>query len=429
MQGEAVVPQDSEAGKISILRLTPHFYWPHLERSGWPVHFDAIGGMQTQIFGQTLALAAAGIRQQVLTLRVPLAPTEWHYDARTCIKGVRIPVLPLRSRLRGMVDLNVSWLLGVAAAWRNLREPFNIVHIHWSGVSVPPLLTLLIKKYCRAKVLVTVHCSALVTYHPMSALDRYLYRLSCALERRALAAADHVTVLTPRLISELAARGVDLEGKISVVPDAIDIDKFLEGVNAEAGRQFKQRFRIPLDRRVVGYVGRIAREKGWRAFLDVGESLGERGIHFIVCGDGNERDLMEAEIQRRGLQHRFTVTGYLPHAEVAVALSVCDVMLLTSRHEEFGSVMLEAMAVGTPVVAYRVGGVPHVLADGEAGLLVEDGSVPAMVEAVQELLNSPQKSNLLREAGRRQVRLNFSRTSSTQSMLQVYRSLLESRVE
>lgn len=425
MQSEVVTPQDSDAGKISILRLTPHFYWPHLERSGWPVQFDAIGGMQTQIFGQTLALAASGVRQQVLTLRVPPAPTKWQYDARTCIKGVRVPLLPLKSRLRGMVDLNVSWLLGVAVAWRSLREPFNIVHIHWSGVSVPPFLTLLIKRFCRAKVLVTVHCSALVTYHPMSALDRYLYRLSCALEKRALAAADHVTVLTPRLVSDLTARGVDLQGKISVVPDAIDIDKFLEGVNAEAEMQFKQRFRIPSDRRVVGYVGRIAREKGWRTFLDVAESLREGGIQFLVCGDGNERDLMEAEIQRRGLQHQVTITGYLPHAEVAVALSICDVLVLTSRHEEFGSVMLEAMAVGTPVAAYRVGGVPHVLADGEAGLLVEDGSVTAMVVAVRKLLDSPEDCELLREAGRRQVRRKFSRASSTQRMLQVYRSLLE----
>lgn len=431
MQSDAAIPPSftsaSPSREISVLRLTPHFYWPQLERSGWPVQFDAIGGMQTQIFGQTVALAAAGVRQQVLTLRVPPAPTEWQYDAKTLIKGVRVPVLPLRSRLRGMMDLNISWLLGIAAAWKKLRDPFNIVHVHWSGVSIPPLLTWVIKKLCRAKVVVTVHCSALVTYHPMSTFDKLLYRLSCALERRALTAADHVTVLTPRLVPQLEGHGLQLKGKVSVVPDAIDIDEFVGNVTPAATAQFKERFGIPADRRVIGYIGRVAREKGWRTLLDVAALLNERTMHVVVCGDGNERDLMEDEVRRRGMAHRFTITGYLPHREVAVALSACDVMLLTSRHEEFGSVMLEAMAVGTPVVAFRVGGVPHVLADGEAGVLVESGATPVMAEAVRTLLDSPETCARLRAAGRKQVEQNFGRAASTNRMLEVYMSLLEER--
>lgn len=410
---------------ISVLRLTPHFYWPQLEQSGWPVRFDAIGGMQTQIYGQTVALAAAGIRQTVLTLRVPQAPRQWQCDPLAVVRGVRIPVFPLKSRLRGMVDLNISWCLGVLAAWRGLRDPFNIVHVHWSGVSLPPLMTWAISKLSGAKVVVTVHCSALVTYHPMSTLDLLLHRLSCAVERRALLAADHVIVLTPRIVSELESRGVHLGKRVSVVPDAIEARTFRGYASPSAAARFVKRFSVPAGRKVIGYVGRVAREKGWRLLLEVSQRLADRPVHFLVCGDGNERDLLEQEIDRCRMRDRFTVTGYLPHYEVAVALSVCDVMLLTSRHEEFGSVMLEAMAVGTSVVAFNVGGVPHVLADGAAGMLVEDGSVDQMAAAVRRVFDEPELRARLRHAGMARVEQNFGRLMSTREMIKVYRSVLE----
>ena len=67
---------------------------------------------------------------------------------------------------------------------------------------------------------------------------------------------------------------------------------------------------------------------------------------------------------RRRLKDRFTITGYLSLDDVPAAMAIADVLLLVSQHEEFGGVMIEGMAVGTPTVAFAVGGVPHVQRDG-----------------------------------------------------------------
>src|SRR5437870_272255 len=99
---------------MHILRLTPHFYWPQLSKLGWPVPFDAVGGMQAQTFRQTTKLAEFGIQQTVLTLKIPGTPAVWQLNDSVVVRGVRVPVLPLRSRIRGLMDLNISWALGIA---------------------------------------------------------------------------------------------------------------------------------------------------------------------------------------------------------------------------------------------------------------------------------------------------------------------------
>jgi 2-deoxystreptamine N-acetyl-D-glucosaminyltransferase/2-deoxystreptamine glucosyltransferase len=408
---------------MHVLRLTPHFYWPQLEPTGWPVNFDAIGGMQTQIYEQTLALAQTGIRQTILTLRIPGAPMTWEIDARTRVVGVRVPVLPLRSRIRGMVDLNISWIIGVVRYLIRNDVTFDLVHVHFSGVAVPPISAWLMKTWLRIPLVITIHCSSLATYHPMSRLDVLQHRFARWWERAAISAADQVLVLTPRLMEVLRALEPRICDRTAVVPDAIDSDAFLSRAGPEAVAEFKLRFRLPPDRQVIGYVGRIAREKGWTALLDVAERLKEAPVHFLVCGDGNERDVMEAQIRRRGLADRFTLTGYLSHSTVPAAIGACDVLVLVSRHEEFGSVLLEGMAVGIPVIAYNVGGIPFVLNNGDAGILVPDGDIIAMAAGIRTLLSSPTMQMALSTAAKLHVTRKFERKAATEQVASIYQRL------
>jgi glycosyltransferase involved in cell wall biosynthesis len=408
--------------KPHVLRLTPHFYWPQLAASSWPVKFDAIGGMQSQIYRLTGALADLGVGQTVLTLKIPGAPASWPLSESTEVVGVRVPVFPARSRIRGMADLNLSWALGVVR-WlvRHRKWRPDVLHVHCSGVLLPPLTGWLLSRVLRVPLVLTLHCSIIVTYHPMNLLDRCLQPIARAIERRAIRAATRTIVLTSRTIPVLVEdAGVSKEA-FTVLPDVIDADAFSgEPFPSDTGRT---RWDIPDGRHVVGYVGRIAREKGWPIIFDIAERLAAEPVHWLIVGDGNERDLFEREMARRGLTDRFTITGYLPNDQIPAAMAVMDLLLMAPLHEEFGSVMLEAMAVGLPIVAVGVGGVAEVLDNGELGWLVPERSPEAFAEGIRSALADSAWCEAVAERAAKAVRARYDLTPVAAATAEVYHTV------
>jgi len=407
---------------MHVLRLTPHFYWPHLKDQGWPVPFDTIGGMQSQIFRQTFELSRMGLRQTVITLRIPNAPSEWQADTQTLIRGVRLPILPMRSRIRGLMDLNISWAMGIANEFLRRRLQGDIVHVHCSGVFWPLLVGAVVAPAIKARLILTIHCSVLATYEAMNLLDHTLQPMARFIELTALRRADHVVVLSPRSQRTLKELARVSENRVTVVPDCIDVDSFRSYATPQAMAEFKRRYKISTDRPIIAYVGRIAREKGWRRIIALAERLKENNCHFLICGDGNERDLLEREVKKRGLASMVTVTGYVAQDVVPVAISYATAVVLTSLHEEFGGILIEAMSMKVPQVAFKVGGIPNVVVDGETGILVPPDDIETMAQAIRELIRSPE---LVREMGEKSlahVKQNFSLEDSCRRLYDLYQS-------
>jgi glycosyltransferase involved in cell wall biosynthesis len=109
-------------------------------------------------------------------------------------------------------------------------------------------------------------------------------------------------------------------------------------------------------------------------------------------------------VDRSPARDRITVTGFVPHTDVPAVLSSLDVLVLPSLYEEMGSILVEAMAAGLPVVASRVGGIPDVVVDGETGLLVPPGDADALAAALDELVGDPQRRERFASAARRRAR-------------------------
>lgn len=406
-----------------VLRLTPHFYWPQLQNTGWPVPFDTIGGMQTQIFRQTLGLSNLGVKQTVLTLKVPGTPDDWHWNERVTVRGVRVPVFPMRSRTRGMMDLNVSWALGVVSDVLRHHPSCDIVHVHCSGVSWPLLVGMSVSRLLKARLVLTIHCSILATYEAMHALDHALQPIARNVERMALRRADHTVVLSPRVRQALLEKTKMPAEALSIIPDSLDVDLFRSWATAEAIADFRQRFNLTAACPIITYVGRIAREKGWRHLVEIAERLKHRPFHLLICGDGNERDLLEAELARRGLSDYCTITGYLPQETIPATLAVSSVLILPSTHEEFGGVLIEAMAMLVPPVAFAVGGVPDTVQDGKTGLLVPAGDIAAMVGAIERLLDDPAFAKRLGDAGLVHVQRNFTLDAACHALYEIYQRI------
>jgi glycosyltransferase involved in cell wall biosynthesis len=131
---------------------------------------------------------------------------------------------------------------------------------------------------------------------------------------------------------------------------------------------------------VLAFAGRLTAQKDLDLALAAMREL--PGVRLLVAGDGPERARLEAAA---GDNVRFL--GPLPRAEVLGLLCAADAAILTSAWENFPHGVVEALAVGTPVIATRTGGVAEVVRDGENGLLVEPGDVAAFASAVRRYLD------------------------------------------
>jgi glycosyltransferase involved in cell wall biosynthesis len=110
-------------------------------------------------------------------------------------------------------------------------------------------------------------------------------------------------------------------------------------------------------------------------------------VTLAIAGDGPDRAALERHAQELGLGERARFLGGLPRERVLRLFRAADAALLSSSWENFPHTVVEALAVGTPVVSTAVGGVPEVVTDGENGLLVPPGDPAALADALARLLD------------------------------------------
>jgi len=165
---------------------------------------------------------------------------------------------------------------------------------------------------------------------------------------------------------------------------------------------------------VIGVAGHVTRRKGFDLLLDAVARLGDDRVRVAIVGTGPEEAALRARAQRLGMADRVCWLGR--RDDVPDVLAACDIFALTSRNEGMANVMLEAMAVGTPVIATDISGVRTAI-DAEAGGLaagwiVPPGDVDALASALREVIEDLRSggdavARRVHEASRR-VRQRFS---------------------
>lgn len=131
-------------------------------------------------------------------------------------------------------------------------------------------------------------------------------------------------------------------------------------------------------------------------------------IGLLIAGDGPERRRLEKRAIELGIRGKVHFLGALEERKKNALLSLSDVIILSSRSEGCPTVLFEAMYFGKPVIATRVGGVPEVVDDGKAGMLVPAGSPPALAEALIELSGDIDKRSRLGRRAREIFELKFT---------------------
>ena len=144
---------------------------------------------------------------------------------------------------------------------------------------------------------------------------------------------------------------------------------------------------LGMDGPTLGFAGRLMAAKALGVALAAVAAVPE--VSLVVVGDGPDRGRLESEAASLGLDTRVRFAGPKSRDEVLRTLYAADAAVLSSRWENFPHLVVEALAVGTPVVATAVGGVPEVVHDGENGLLVPAGDPGALAAAIRRLLDEP----------------------------------------
>jgi glycosyltransferase involved in cell wall biosynthesis len=146
---------------------------------------------------------------------------------------------------------------------------------------------------------------------------------------------------------------------------------------------------VPADARLV-CVGRLCGEKGHAVLLDAASQLKSEGLAFelVLVGDGALRAGLQSMIRRYGLEDRVFITGWQPADEVRRYLARSRALVLPSLAEGLPVVIMEAMALGRPVISTTVAAIPELVEHGMNGWLIAPGSVAACAEAMRAVLRA-----------------------------------------
>lgn len=245
-----------------------------------------------------------------------------------------------------------------------------------------------------------------------------------ALERIAARWTDRLITLTDREIDEHLDLGIGRRAQFVTVPSGVPTAELRERA---PGRQAARRaLGLPADAFVVAALGRLVPVKGFDLLVGAMPALlaSVPGAHAIVIGDGPEEATLASLGERLGVGARVRLYG--PSSDVTAILAAADVLAAPSRNEGMGRALVEAMALGVPVVGAAVGGIPSVVGNDEAGRLVPPDDVAALAAALVELGRDGNTRAKLAEAARERAE-TFSTAVAEAKMLDLYASLVREK--
>lgn len=223
-------------------------------------------------------------------------------------------------------------------------------------------------------------------------------RMFIALERFAARFTERIVVLTDAEAEQHLAVGVGRRGQFVKIPSGVD----LTAVRAEAagGSRVRQELGLSRETPVVGSVARLVPVKGLRYLVAAMPEILHRcpETHLVLAGDGDQRSGLEGLARELVVSDRVHFLGF--RRDAAAVTAALNVFVLPSLNEGLGRVLVTAMALGVPIVATKVGGVPEVVEDGRQGLLVPSADPQALGRAVTTLLTDRQCAASLGMGGR-----------------------------
>jgi glycosyltransferase involved in cell wall biosynthesis len=351
------------------------------------VYFPRVNGVSTSI--QTFRRELRALGHEVILI----AP-DYGAVATDDADVIRVPGRPVPFDPE---DRLMRWRFLRGVLPRLPKDGIDLVHIqtpflaHYAGVAFARVLGI----------------PRVETYHTY--FEEYLHHYVRFLPRGALQALarrfsrsqcnDLDGLVAPTLEMRAVLEGYGIAAPTAVIPTGLALEDFAGG----DGAAFRQRYAIAGERPVIAYVGRVAFEKNIDFLLRVTARIKTvmSDVLFIVSGEGPALGLLQERARDLGLAEATLFVGYLDRGGPLLdCYRAADVFVFASRTETQGLVLLEAMALGRPVVSTAVMGTRNVLREGEGARIVPEEE-DVFAQAVVDLLRDEPQRRTLGAAGRR----------------------------
>ncbi len=334
---------------------------------------------------------------------VVMCPADGDLQTALIAEGIPYATIPtLKARFTWRLDLLFSYAISFVRVMARMRREIaaldpDFVHANTLRAGI-------------AATIATIGTGRVVLWHVHDILPRH--PLSTAI--RALAYTSRRT----QIVAVSDATAVTFKGslpfgkRVHVIHNGADLSQFPWRTQGEA--PLKRELGLPASSFLICAVGQICARKGLRELLDAFSQIHQNAthLHLAIIGkpvfEHEEQYLsaLLAQVNANGLADRVHFTG--ERRDIAAVMQSADLMVLNSREEPFGLVLVEAMSCGTPVLATRVGGIPEIVTDGETGWLIDKGDASALALKLAELSQRPDLLEQVSRVAKKTVCPRFS---------------------
>jgi len=249
-----------------------------------------------------------------------------------------------------------------------------------------------------------------------------------SLERRQ-SRADAVVAVSEHVAQDFRRRFPTLADRLEVIPTGIDLDRFDPAVvRAERVIKLAAELRIPDGAYVVLYPGRFVDDRGQRTLIDAVRKLGREDLFCLLLGSTGQPTAFEKELERAieqaDLNGRVQIGPYIE--DIPAAYMLADVVVATGgARQGFSRTMIEAQAMGRPVVCEQGGGAAETVREGVTGWIAPEGDASGLAQAISTALSlSVDRRAELARTAQDHVRARYGLAQSNRRLLQLYEWLI-----
>ncbi len=321
-------------------------------------------------------------------------------DFQTSFPGVRFRHVPMRREISPLSDIGT--LCRLCSLLRSLRPALT-------NMSTPKMGLIGGLAAWIARVPHRIYTLRGLRYETARSWKRHLL-IAC--EKIACACAHQVICISRSVQQTVIKEGIAPVGKLVLLGERVSEGIAIEPEPEIRGRDpvhlLRRQLRIPEEAAVIGFVGRLTRDKGICELVQCFQILQREGraVHLLLLGDFESGD----PVDRETVEWIFTNPaahwlGFIPDPKPYYRLM--SAFVFPTYREGLGKVLLEAAAAGAPVVSTEVTGVVDIVQDGLTGILVPPGDAPALARAVGRLLDEPEMAARMAQAAQHMLREHF----------------------
>lgn len=228
---------------------------------------------------------------------------------------------------------------------------------------------------------------------------------------------NHIIAPSAKLKNVLEECGV--KNEISILPTGIDLEEFKK----DTGGEFRKKWRISDDKKILLFVGRLGTEKNIEFLIKVMRSLKkEKDIILVIVGDGKSRKDFEKIAKDSGLKDRILFCGFLPREETISAFFACNIFVFASKTDTQGLVLGEAAAAGKPIIMVKDCGLSEIVKNNFNGFEVEE-KVEDFSERILKLLRDKNLYDKM-SSNSKKVALDFSIEKQAEKLEKLYEKII-----